>query len=118
MDLTVVAIPAYFGGMGAEYLWLKRTAAERGLTAGDYERRDTLASLSMGVGSLVAPLVMSKLLAPVTPGKGRYAKVLLGTAVGAAAVTTLADVLVPQGRRPTAAGRRGAAHAAIRRRPG
>jgi len=100
VDLTVVAIPAYFGGMGAEYLWLKRTAAERGLTAGDYERRDTLASLSMGVGSLVAPLVMSKLLAPVTPGKGRYAKVLLGTAVGAAAVTTLADVLARKGDGP------------------
>jgi len=97
VDLTVVAIPAYFGGMGAEYLWLKRTAAERGLTPGDYERRDTIASLSMGVGSLVVPLVLGKVLRPVTPGKGRYAKVLMATAVGAAAATTVADVLVRKG---------------------
>jgi sterol desaturase/sphingolipid hydroxylase (fatty acid hydroxylase superfamily) len=45
----------------------------------------------MGVGSLVAPLVMPKLLKPFTPGKGRYGKALVATAVGAAAVTTLAD---------------------------
>lgn len=93
MDLTVVAIPAYFGGMGAEYAWLKRTAAERGVTAGDYERRDTIASLTMGVGSLLAPAVMGKLLAPVTPGKGRYAKVLVVTAAGAAVVATVADIV-------------------------
>ena len=100
MDLTVVAIPAYFGGMGAEYLWLKRTAAERGLTPGDYERRDTIASLSMGMGSLVAPIVMSKVLAPITPGKGRYAKALVVTAIGAAVVTTVADVLARKGDGP------------------
>ena len=102
MDLTVVAIPAYFGGMGAEYLWLKRTAAERGVTAGDYERRDTLASLSMGVGSLLAPVVMAKVLAPVTPGKGRYAKVAMGLALGAGVVTTVADVLARKGEGPLA----------------
>jgi sterol desaturase/sphingolipid hydroxylase (fatty acid hydroxylase superfamily) len=39
------------------------------------------------------PLALNALLAPVTPGKGKYRKVLLGTAVGAAAVTTLADVI-------------------------
>ncbi len=100
MDLTVVAIPAYFGGMGAEYLWLKRTAAERGLTPGDYERNDTLASLSMGVGSLFAPLIMGKILAPITPGKGRYGKALVGLAVGAAVVTTVADVMARKGEAP------------------
>ncbi len=94
VDLTVAAIPFYFGSMGAEHLWLKRTAAQgRPRSAGDYERKDTLASLSMGVGSLVVPLALQKVLGPLTPGKGRWGKVLVGTAVGAAAVTTLADVI-------------------------
>ena len=64
MDLTVVATPGYFATMGAEYLYLERRAAERGPSAADYERRDTVASLSMGVGSLVAPLVLPRLLRP------------------------------------------------------
>jgi sterol desaturase/sphingolipid hydroxylase (fatty acid hydroxylase superfamily) len=93
-DLTVVAIPFYFGSMAAEYLWLRRQAARKGPTAGDYERRDTIASLTMGVGSLVAPLLLPKLLAPLTPGKGRLGKVLVRTALGAAAVTTAADYVV------------------------
>jgi sterol desaturase/sphingolipid hydroxylase (fatty acid hydroxylase superfamily) len=90
-DLTVLAVPFYFASMGAEYLWLRRRAARRGPTAGDYERRDTLASLAMGVGSLVAPLAAPKLLAPFTPGRGRYAKALVTAALGAAAATTVAD---------------------------
>jgi len=93
MDLTVAAVPAYFGSMGAEYRWLRRHAAERGPTAADYERRDTVASLSMGVASLLAPVVMPRLLRSVTPGKGRRAKALVGVAVGAAAVASLADVV-------------------------
>ncbi|QYG95729.1 sterol desaturase family protein [Iamia sp. SCSIO 61187] len=80
--------------MGAEHLWLKRTAAAgRPRSAGDYERRDTLASLSMGVGSLVVPVVLGKVLRPVTPGSGRWGKVLVGTVIGAAAATTVADVI-------------------------
>jgi sterol desaturase/sphingolipid hydroxylase (fatty acid hydroxylase superfamily) len=90
-DLTVIAVPFYFASMGAEYLWLRRRAAREGPTAGDYERRDTLASLAMGVGSLVAPLVAPKLLAPFTPGRGRYAKALVTAALGAVAATTVAD---------------------------
>jgi sterol desaturase/sphingolipid hydroxylase (fatty acid hydroxylase superfamily) len=80
--------------MAAEYLWLRHRAARRGPTAGDYERRDTLASLSMGVGSLVAPLVASKVLAPVAPGRGRYRRTLVKVAVSAVAVTTVADYVV------------------------
>jgi len=98
VDLTVAAIPFYFGSMGAEHLYLKRQAAAgRPPSAGDYERRDTLASLSMGVGSLVVPLALGKVLSPVVPGKGRYGKALVATAVGAAAVTTVADVLARRG---------------------
>jgi sterol desaturase/sphingolipid hydroxylase (fatty acid hydroxylase superfamily) len=94
IDLTVVAVPGYFAAMGVEY-WLQRRrhARDGGATAGDYEARDTLASLAMGQLSLLAPFVMPRLLRPVTRGKGRFAKALVGAAVGAAAVTTVADVL-------------------------
>jgi sterol desaturase/sphingolipid hydroxylase (fatty acid hydroxylase superfamily) len=92
-DLTVVAVPFYFGSMAIEYLVLRRRAATRGPTAGDFERRDTRASLAMGVGSLLAPLVLPRLLRPFTPGRGRWGKVLVTTALAAAAVTTVADVV-------------------------
>ncbi|HEY4378590.1 MAG TPA: sterol desaturase family protein, partial [Acidimicrobiales bacterium] len=92
-DLTVVAIPAYFGGMGAEYLYLKNRAADGGPRPTDYERQDTIASLAMGTASLFAPLVASKVLGPITPGKGKFGKALVATALGAVAVTTIADVL-------------------------
>jgi len=92
-DLTVLAVPFYFASMAAEYLWLRRRAARAGPSAGDYERRDTLASLAMGVGSLVAPLVGPRLLAPFTPGRGRYGKALVIGALGAAATTTVADAV-------------------------
>src|SRR3984957_6921615 len=94
VDLTVIAVPFYFASMAAEYWWLRRRAAQKGPSAGDYERRDTLASLAMGVGSLVGPLVGPKLLAPFTPGRGRYGKALVGGALGAAAATTVADAVV------------------------
>ena len=93
-DLTVLAIPAFVGAMAAEVLWQRRHPAPPGTTrAGDYELADTLASLTMGVGSLVAPFVSARLLDPVTPGRGRWAKVLMGVAVGASAATTVADVV-------------------------
>lgn len=100
MDLTVIAIPAYLGGMGAEYAWSKSTADRRGPAPGDYERSDTIASLAMGAGSLVAPLVFKRVLNPVTPGRGRYGKALVGAAVAAAAVTTVADVMARTAGRP------------------
>ncbi|MCB1261710.1 MAG: sterol desaturase family protein [Acidimicrobiales bacterium] len=93
MDPTVVAIPGYFGSMGAEYLYLKRRAEQQGPSAADYERNDTITSLAMGVASLIAPLVMPKVLGPVTPGAGRFGKALVGVAAGAVAVTTVADRL-------------------------
>src|SRR4051794_8630510 len=98
-DLTVVATPGYFATMGAEHLWLKRRAAARGASAADYTKPDTLASLSMGVGSLLAPIALAKLLEPFVPGKGRFGKVLVRTALGAAAVTTAADIVVRRARR-------------------
>ena len=102
VDLTVIAIPAYFGTMGAEYRYLKNQAQDRAPIVGDYTKDDTLASLAMGVGSLLAPLTLKRLVQPVTPGRGKYGKALVATAIGAAAVTTIADVLA---KREAAGGR-------------
>jgi len=93
VDLTVIAIPGYLGTMGAEFAWLRRQRDERGPSAADYEWHDTAISLLMGQVSLVAPAVMSKVLAPVTPGKGRHVKTLVGLAAGAAAAVAVADVV-------------------------
>src|SRR3984957_16743288 len=92
-DLTVIAVPFYFASMAGEYYWLRRRAARTGPTAGDYEKRDTLASLAMGVTSLVAPLLGPKLLRPFTLGRGRYGKAVVVGALGAAAATTVADLV-------------------------
>ena len=90
----------------------------QGPTAADYERRDTIASLSMGVASLFAPLVVPKLLAPITPGKGRHGKKLLAVAAGAIALTTAADVIARRGEdAPAPERRRGAALESPPRRP-
>jgi sterol desaturase/sphingolipid hydroxylase (fatty acid hydroxylase superfamily) len=92
-DPTVMAVPFYFGSMEAERRYLKRRAETVGPSAADYTPEDTRASLAMGVGSLVAPLVAHLLVPHIVPGKGRYAKLLLGTAIGAAVATTVADRL-------------------------
>jgi len=94
VDLTVVAVPGYFAAMGLEYVARRRQLA-RGVapSTGDYERRDTFASLAMGNLSLLAPFVMPRLLRPITPGRGRFAKAAIGVAAAAVAVTTVADLL-------------------------
>ena len=83
--LEVAAVPMYFATMGLEHLHHKRRAARVGPLPGDYERRDTLTSLAMGVGSLLVPLVSPRLLAPITPGKGAAtpASAQVGTRPGA-----------------------------------
>jgi len=90
VDLTVAAIPGFFATMAAEHAWLRRHATERGGKSG-YEPRDTITSLTMGVGSLLVPLATERLLRPFVPGKGRFGRVLVTTAVTAAVVTTVAD---------------------------
>ncbi|MFV0461952.1 MAG: sterol desaturase family protein [Nostocoides sp.] len=93
VDLTVLAIPGFVGAMAAEYLWQRRYPAPVGtLRPGDYELKDTIASLTMGVGSLVAPLIGERLLGRLTPGRGRWGSALVATTLGAAALTTIADV--------------------------
>jgi sterol desaturase/sphingolipid hydroxylase (fatty acid hydroxylase superfamily) len=90
VDLTVGAIPIYFGSMGAEYAYLRAHAAERGPTPADYERRDTITSLAMGVGSLVAPLVLPKVLRRFAlPSRAGLA--VLAAGAGAVAYTVADD---------------------------
>jgi sterol desaturase/sphingolipid hydroxylase (fatty acid hydroxylase superfamily) len=112
VDLTVVATPGYFGSMYAEHKVLQRRAATHGPSPADYEKRDTIASLTMGVASLVVPFVVPKLLKPFTPGRGKYGKVLVATAVGAVAVTTIADAVARRGEKSDRLDRRRAARAA------
>ncbi len=103
LDLTVLAIPAYAAAIGAEIAWQRSHPVEPGTRAGDYQTADTLASLAMGAGSLVAPYVARRLLDPVTPGRGRYGRWLLATGAAAAVLTTVGDVVrrrVRDGRLP------------------
>ena len=99
VDATVVAIPFYFGSMEVERRWLRRRAATEGPSPADYDRPDTVASLSMGVGSLVLPLASYAAVKHLTPGRGRFGKLLVGTAVGAVVATTVADRLANHGSR-------------------
>jgi len=92
-DPTVVAIPFYFGSMELERRYLRRRAERAGPSTADYTKDDTTASLAMGVASLMVPLASHLLVQHVVPGKGKYAKALVGTAVGAAVATTIADRL-------------------------
>ena len=91
-DLTVLAIPGFVGAMVAEYVAQRRRPAGEA-RPGDYELKDTIASLTMGVGSLIAPLVAKKIVTPLTPGVGRWGKGLLGLAAATVVVTTAGDVL-------------------------
>lgn len=93
-DLTVLAIPAFVGSMAAELAWQRRHPAAPGEErAGDYELHDTIASLAMGVGSLVAPFVTGPVLRRITPGLGRGGRALLAVGAVAAVATTVGDVL-------------------------
>ena len=97
VDATVVAIPFYFGSMEAERRHLRRRAELEGPSPADYDRPDTIASLSMGVASLLAPFAAGALAKRVTPGRGRWGRALVGTAVVAAVATTVADRLADHG---------------------
>jgi sterol desaturase/sphingolipid hydroxylase (fatty acid hydroxylase superfamily) len=93
VDLTVLAIPAYAAAIGAEIAWQRAHPVQPGTRAGDYQTADTLASLAMGAGSLVAPYISKRLLDPVTLGRGRYGRALLTAGALAAVATTVGDVV-------------------------
>ena len=99
MDLTVIAIPGFFGSMAYESKWLQRRAAVDGPSPVDYERNDTIASLTMGTGSLVIPLLTSRLSRNFELGRGRWAKPLLAVGLAAAAATAVADAVARSSER-------------------
>ncbi len=93
-DLTVLAIPAFVGAMAAEFHWQRTHPAAPGENRpGDYELNDTIASLTMGVGSLVAPFVTGPLLRRLTPGRTKLGTALLVAGATAGVVATAGDVL-------------------------
>jgi len=94
MDLTVVAIPGFFGSMGYEAWWLRRRAEREGPSPVDYELRDTITSLSMGVGSLFIPIATRRLTRHLEVGRGRWAAPVLGVAGAAALTAVVADAVV------------------------
>ncbi len=104
-DLTVVAVPVYFGSMAAEWWWLRRRGTDGGGglpgPAGAYEPRDSRTSLTMGALSLLSPIVLPRLLRPLAlgRGRGRVGPAVAATAVGAAAVAAVADRRVRRARR-------------------
>lgn len=99
MKLTTLAIPAYLGSMALEQRARQRRAAIDGPRRSDYERRDTLASLTMGVASLTVPLATRRMARTLVPRRGRYGTALAATAMGAALATTVADQIVRRTRR-------------------
>jgi sterol desaturase/sphingolipid hydroxylase (fatty acid hydroxylase superfamily) len=79
---------------------LKKTRAERGGPGpADYTKPDTIASISMGAGSLLAPFATKRIIKAVAPGKSKYGKWLVGAAVTAGVATTIADAAVRKARR-------------------
>jgi sterol desaturase/sphingolipid hydroxylase (fatty acid hydroxylase superfamily) len=92
-DPLILAVPLFLGGVLAESWWYRRWRRREGPTHGDYERRDTIASLTMGTASLVVPLVLARMLRPLALRKGRAGLPLAAAALGAAAVTTVADAV-------------------------
>ncbi|GGD30538.1 sterol desaturase family protein [Nocardioides daphniae] len=93
-DLTVLAIPAFIGAMGAEMWWQRTHPAEPGtVRPGDYELNDTIASLTMGVGSLIAPFVTGPILRRLSPGTTKAGTALLAIGAAAGLATTVGDVL-------------------------
>lgn len=96
-DAAEAAVPFYFAAIGAEYLWLRSRRDRPQYSAGQYERRDNLTSLTMGTISLLAPLVVPKVLAPLRLGRGRrLAQIVAASALVAGAVTAVADRSVRQ----------------------
>lgn len=91
VDLTVAAVPFYFGSMGAEHWQLKRRATRNGPSPVDYERSDTIASLTMGTVSLVLPVATRALMHRIAPQRSRFGKGLVAAGAVAAGVTAVAD---------------------------
>ena len=91
MDLTVTAVPFFFGSMAAERWLLVRRTEREGPSTADYEKSDTLANLAMGLGSLVLPAAGVALADRIAPQRSRVGKGLIALAAAAGIATTIAD---------------------------
>ncbi|MEI2638319.1 MAG: sterol desaturase family protein [Microthrixaceae bacterium] len=91
MDLISIAIPGFWASMGYEAWWLKRRAQQDGPSPVDYELKDTMASLAMGTGSLVVPLVAARMARSFAAPSGKYTRKALAVAAAAASAATVID---------------------------
>ena len=90
LDLTLAAIPGFFGTMELERRYLLRRDGD-GPSQVTYTRPRHRASLTMGVLSLVVPLATVPLARRLAPQRSRLGKALVAVGVGAVAATTVAD---------------------------
>ncbi len=104
VDLTVVAIPGFFGTMELERRYLSRRDGD-GPSAVTYTKADTAASLSMGVLSLAVPLATVPLARRLAPQRTRLGKALVAVGAGAAIVTSIADAFAKRPEREAMARR-------------
>ncbi|CAB4363090.1 unannotated protein [freshwater metagenome] len=109
VDLSVAVTPLYYGSMAWEKRALERRAALEGPSTADYLMPDSKTSLAFGALSLTTPITaaLAAYAVPFKVGKrsGRVGKVVLGVAVTAAAVTTVADYLARTADTRSEAGR-------------
>lgn len=91
VDLTVGAVPVYFGSMAVERWLLVRRAEREGPSTSDYERSDTVANLTMGTASLLIPMATAALADRIAPQRSRVGKGLIALAAAAGIATTIAD---------------------------
>ncbi len=92
-DLSVAAVPFYFASMAAEAWHHARRRERTGeTTPGDYTAADTVASLTMGTASLVAPFVLPRLVQRLDLAGSRRRRLVLGAAGAALATTVAGDV--------------------------
>ena len=92
-DLSVAAVPFYFASMAAEAWHHSRREQRSGPTAGDYTLKDTVASLTLGSASLIAPLVVPPLVQRLDLTNRRRRRAVLVAAGAAAMATIAADVV-------------------------
>ena len=85
------AVPFYFASMGLERWLLARRAEREGPSAADYERSDTVASLTMGTASLVIPMATAMVADRIAPQRSKVGKGLIALAAAAGIATTIAD---------------------------
>lgn len=90
IDLTVAAIPGFFGTMELERRYLRHRDGD-GPSQVTYTAPDTAASLSMGVLSLLVPMATAPLVRRFAPQRSRLGKALVATGAAAAVATTVAD---------------------------